>query len=394
MSLKNSGVHCNFNLSVFKLMLDALDNPFNSISNYAEYSLSPLIDKRILKNLKSGLKGQNWEFKCSVAQNLRDIVGRSLIKEFTQALREKDDEVCAWAARSLGKLGDKSAVQPLTLVALKNEDSPVGWEALLALANLGDSSAITALNTRIRNGKEWFYEIETLESIRGIHNKSTIEALKTALNHEDPNARWGAALALARLSDSSGIEVLKPDLEEKYHDNHRILAAGALLMLGDPAAVEPLYAALTQEVGNYTLYTDFVLPALIDLPINRAVQLLKKRLVAALRDPDSNVRDGAVNALAVLGDKVAVPSILARLEDPRLDSSGPAWGLGKIVDKRMVQPLIAKLQHDYTCVKTCSAEALSRIGDRSAVEPLKALLDDEELEVRIWAVYALLKLLR
>jgi len=51
--------------------------------------------------------------------------------------------------------------------------------------------------------------------------------------------------------------------------------------------------------------------------------------VAKLDDPDADVRRVTVEVLGRLGDKAAVPALLAKLDDPTLMSAGPqseCWG--------------------------------------------------------------------
>jgi len=64
--------------------------------------------------------------------------------------------------------------------------------------------------------------------------------------------------------------------------------------------------------------------------------------------------------------------------------------LGKIGDKRAVEPLInvLRIEVDYV-TRTCAAWALGEIGDARAVEALTEALNDEEKDVRQAARYAL-----
>ena len=52
-------------------------------------------------------------------------------------------------------------------------------------------------------------------------DKSVIPTLQNLINDEEPNIRWDAAIALAKLGDSSGSEVIKNLLDRKYYDQFK-----------------------------------------------------------------------------------------------------------------------------------------------------------------------------
>ena len=51
-----------------------------------------------------------------------------------------------------------------------------------------------------------------------MEDQSVIPTLQNLINDEEPNIRWDAAIALAKLDDSSGSEVIKNLLDRKYYD--------------------------------------------------------------------------------------------------------------------------------------------------------------------------------
>ncbi len=59
--------------------------------------------------------------------------------------------------------------------------------------------------------------------------------------------------------------------------------------------------------------------------------------------------------------------------------------LGKIGDKRAVEPLITALDDEDELVREGAAKALGMLGDKRAVEPLITALGDEDVSVRGWA---------
>jgi HEAT repeat protein len=100
------------------------------------------------------------------------------------------------------------------------------------------------------------------------------------------------------------------------------------------------------------------------------------QLLAALGDharPES-YRAMAAAALGELKDARAVPALISSLNDSAYVVQESVAALGKIGDRRAVEPLLPLLTHDDSSVANAAADALAKLGDRRAVEPLLAAL--------------------
>jgi HEAT repeat protein len=112
--------------------------------------------------------------------------------------------------------------------------------------------------------------------------------------------------------------------------------------------------------------------------------------IAALRDPDADVRERAAYALGQIGDARAVEPLIAALRDPEAEVRWrAAYALRQISDAHAVEPLIAALRDPDWHVRERAAGALEQIGDARAVEPLIAALRDPDADVRESAADAL-----
>ncbi len=115
-------------------------------------------------------------------------------------------------------------------------------------------------------------------------------------------------------------------------------------------------------------------------------------LIAALQDPDAEVRRWAALGLGDLGDAAAVDPLLEVLAN---DSDGEvrrwaAWALGEIQDESAVGGLIhAVTDDDHHEARRWAAWALGEIQDEGAVRALGEALGDDSHEVRRWAAWAL-----
>lgn len=229
----------------------------------------------------------------------------------------------AWAAVSLGLLGDQRAVAPL-LARLRSEDARVGLSAANALGRLGDAAAVPTL-------------IEYLGS-------------------SDEMVRMRAALALGLLKAEDSIPGLAAIVAA---DNSvaRSTAAAALAQIGTPAAAKALVANLADD----------------ELTARRqaAMSGLEKMGVAALPALEQLAQDhpSAVqrrNAAEALGWIAAPQSVSTLARIVRQDSAAAvrgeaAWALGEIGGSQARQALQAALQSDSDAtVRSASAQALAR----------------------------------
>ena len=104
-------------------------------------------------------------------------------------------------------------------------------------------------------------------------------------------------------------------------------------------------------------------------------------------------RHATVEALGQLGDKRAVrPLIDVLSEDDLLACHAAAKALGRLGDDRAVDPLIKVLSDDTSWLCEAAAEALGQLGNRRAIDPLIEALSYDDGEVRSAAKTALKKL--
>lgn len=104
-------------------------------------------------------------------------------------------------------------------------------------------------------------------------------------------------------------------------------------------------------------------------------------LTEALKDGNKAVRWAAAEALWNLGDKRAVPALIAYLEKKK----AYGWGqiltmnaLGSLKDPRAVDPLLRMLKSENPFLRRSAALALVKIGDEKAIPGIIGLLKDEQ----------------
>ncbi|OHB85418.1 MAG: hypothetical protein A3J73_07260 [Planctomycetes bacterium RIFCSPHIGHO2_02_FULL_38_41] len=208
-----------------------------------------------------------------------------------------------------------------------------------------------------------------------------IATLKDKINR---NRREEAAKALGEIGDSRAVQPLIALLKDEKDENVVGKAELALCKLGKPA-VEPLIAAL-KDANSPSRVRYVAASALGRIGDIRALDTL----IAALKDADSCVREGAALALSFLVDRRALEPLVAALKDVddfvRINA---AMALGEIKDRQALEPLVTALKDENCIVRMFAATALGEIRDDRAVEPLIVLLKGESGFVRQAAAGAL-----
>lgn len=149
-----------------------------------------------------------------------------------------------------------------------------------------------------------------------------------ALDDADPGVRLQAVAALASLGDAAAVPLLIRVFERDPATHVRRMAANALWRIGDPAAIEPLVAALLDRGEPPGLRSDCAdalgqMADCGDLPGHRRSAVVQA-LLAVLGDESTEVRCFAAFALGLLRDPAALPALRRTLAaDEGID---PRWG--------------------------------------------------------------------
>jgi HEAT repeat protein len=291
----------------------------------------------------------------------RDVEG--LIK----ALEHSEYIVRKEAARSLKKVGDERAVEPL-IRSLKyeswQEESPilnsVRRFSAEALGIIGDKRAIEALIQSIKEDAD--YEVRWRSAYAlgqlGEGNYHVTEILIESLNSDSWTLRENAAKALGNLASTEVVEPLISLLDDKEW-RVRKQAINSLGKIGSDEAVKPL--------------------------------------LRLLYDGDTDVRRNTMEVLACMGDIAFDPLMDLYMCDDWQIRSKAAECLGKLGDERaveyLVETLYSKKKEDRNRqMRGKIIEALGNIGDERAIDALVEVIDGDTLFLKRKAEDAILKI--
>jgi len=269
------------------------------------------------------------------APNIQKLIAKKNLKKLIKALGYKKDysslstrkdikqvvTIHSQAAKTLGEIGDPSAVVPL-IAALNDKSKYVRREASTALGEIGDPRAVTALIT--------------------------------ALKDSDKYVRGAAAYALGKIQDPRAITPLIRRLHDG-NDYVRYSAVWALSEIQDPLAVEPLIDFLRRYGDIKEDHLDTLKEA--EEALKKLGEFSKKSLIKIMMDEKNHLRKSAAR-------------ILERLNwVPDKNANGAAYWIAKgkwdrciRIGAPAVEPLIEALKtFDYS-LKREVANALDGLG--------------------------------
>jgi HEAT repeat protein len=115
-------------------------------------------------------------------------------------------------------------------------------------------------------------------------------------------------------------------------------------------------------------------------------------LLRVIEDADQYVRRDAIDALGQIGNAMAVPALIQRLDDANFNNQeAAAAALVRIGDGRAVHPLVAMLRavNKDNQARFAAAHALVELGDSKVVAPLLDALKDTDAFTRARALEVL-----
>ena len=322
-------------------LISCLQEQDPAVCSLAATALGRTHDPRAIKPLIAGmvkLAGQdpteteNYE-GVNIHQSLLDALanmGEPAIKPLAACLKDKDVNVRRDAADVLDQLHYQPAKTEEKIAFLILRQS---WDQLIRLGAPAVAPLMDCLKDEDASQRQG-----AADALGQLNDKRAVEPLIARLQDDDLEVRRSATTALARLGDKRAVAPLIRVLDS---DDAQVgtAAAEALGSLGDDRAVAPLVGGLKNEEAGFRQACAQALDKLHYRPQQTtdtityliALQSWDKvakmgpsafvPLTACLSDQDSDVRQGAVEALGNLGDKRAIKPLSQALPDWDLNTS-------------------------------------------------------------------------
>ena len=129
-----------------------------------------------------------------------------------------DPMVRTYMALAMGRTG-KQEYGSILIDGMNDKDQGSRLAAIKALGLLAYAPAVKAVQEFTAEKYSNAERLAAAIALGNMGDKSTIPILQKLLNDEEPNIRWDAAIALAKLEDSSGFSVIVNLLDRSYFDH-------------------------------------------------------------------------------------------------------------------------------------------------------------------------------
>ena len=129
-----------------------------------------------------------------------------------------DPMVRTYMALAMGRTGQQK-YGPTLMNGMNDKDKGSRLAAIKALGLLGYTPAVNGIQKFTAENFSNAEKLAATIALGNIGEKSIIPILQKLLDDEEPNIRWDAAIALAKLEDSSGLQVIVNLLDRSYFEH-------------------------------------------------------------------------------------------------------------------------------------------------------------------------------
>ncbi len=410
-------------------LLSALDDPYYLVRDAAVLAVAKAGDKSVLPAICKRLGDENRDVQESAVIALGILGEKDAVPVLLHILNEDSEgkktlnkteirpELRAFAAISLGLIGDESSIQPLmALTTGKDARHDVAVAATMALGLMKAQPALTHLISLLGNAQiDEFVRSYAATSLGKIGDRSSVPALLEALGDKSTHVMRSAVVALGLLADkdqdAKAVKELAELITKGTDTQSRSWACIALGQIGGDVARNALLTTLDKERRSLQAFAALGLAILHKNSPNADVVSYLRQAFADSKE--QSVRGGLAIALGIVGDtqsqnalievirsegspdlrgyaavalglmkaRSATPEIEALLKDNQNKADlarSAAIALGLMGDRNVIAILADVLKKaDVDDVRGSAALALGQIGDVTAIAPLSSLIAEK-----------------
>lgn len=240
------------------MLITALKNNDSRVRNAAAVVLANIKDKRAVEPLIEALTDDRgmtsntymveWALNEIDPNWEKTEAARNAVPGLIIAL--KNPYLTQSVAKTLGRINDTTAVEPLISKLKVLTHSYAKIEIVYALGKLNDNRAIEALVSEIKN-KDKFVRYAIVYTLGDFKDSRSVEPLINALLDDNDDVRKAAVEALDKIDPNwRNIQPAKnivPELIVSLKENHGGPALFALIMLKNNSSIEPLIECLNDK---------------------------------------------------------------------------------------------------------------------------------------------------
>lgn len=294
---------------------------------------------------------------------------------------------------ALGKLRAAEAVD-LLLQEAGSQDAEVRTAACAALANIGDSRADRVLaeaasdeSAQNRSGATWNYLLFARRQNQAGNRANALRIAREILDkRRSGNENSVRAAALSLLVESEGSNAIDELLAETRESDKSLRVAA--FTLASQISGEQVTAKWTAAMKTAS---PEVRGEIIDMLAKRGDKSAYPSIAEAVSDPDSGVRQSAIDAAVRLKGAGSLPTLLTHLEQSRDpgDIAAVKRSCALLPASRVIPPAVDALPRLTPPACAVVIDVLAGYGTQVPAAPLLALCRSEHSMVRLAALKAL-----
>jgi len=216
------------------LIKAGLKDPDPTVRREAAEASRILESKEATKVLRAAAKDQDWLTRATAARLFGQRGNPDLIPDLFKMLQDADSYVRRFARRSLLELAEKAKPEAY-LPLLKSPDRTTQIVAALALVRLNDGRGAEVLLAEIANPLG-IERVECVKAVSKLVDPRVVPALRTATGDKDPEIRVVSLIALGLLKDKDSAPLFKKiSADPSAPKDVKLAAAKALDLLTKPA---------------------------------------------------------------------------------------------------------------------------------------------------------------
>jgi len=180
----------------------------------------------LLNNIQSGALTKRWQSAYELSNLMRDfdnipndyLFNNQLITMYQKSIHD-DPRVRTYLALAMGQTKNDVFCETL-YEGLKDKNLENKIAAINSSGQIKCQQSIPLINDFIINGENIQEKLASVIAAGNIADESSVSLLILALDDEEANIRWDAAVSLAKIGDKSGYNILSDLLTRKYYDNY------------------------------------------------------------------------------------------------------------------------------------------------------------------------------
>ena len=219
------------------LIKAGLKDPDPTVRREAAEATRVLDPKEAVRILRSAAKDSDWLTRATAARLFGQRGDPSLIPDLFAMLQDPDSYVRRFARRSLLELAEKSKPEAY-LSMLKSNDRTTQIVAALALVRLNDGRGAEVLLAEIANPLG-IERSECVKAVSKLMDPRVVPALRVATGDKDPEVRIVSLIALGLLKDKDSVPLFKKISSDPSSPKDVKLAASKALDLLSKTADQP-----------------------------------------------------------------------------------------------------------------------------------------------------------